>query len=292
MDLSAALQFVFSGITIGAFYAFVALGVSFVFSSSGIVNFAQGQFVMLGGMVAATLAANAHWPVPVAMLCGVVAAAAGGAVMARLFVLPMLRAGEFPLILVTLGVGVLIEALAVVFWGTDPQMLDSLLNITPLRVMGATLSSDSISILCVLTVTLVAFTQFLRRTRWGRAMRATAIDRDVAASLGINVRAVIVLSFTMAAAFGGLAGALLTPIISTGAQSGFQMTLKAITAAVLGGVASPIGAVAGGLLLGMIEAMSSGYVSSTYQNVIASVVLIVLLLLRPQGLFTALTRQA
>jgi branched-chain amino acid transport system permease protein len=292
LDSSAALQFAFSGLTIGAFYAFVALGVSIVFSSSGIVNFAHGQFVMIGGMVAATISSSLHWPVGLAMLAGVLVAALCGAMMARLFVLPMLRAGEFPLILVTLGLGALIEAVAVVIWGTDPQMVDSLLQIEPLRIMGATLGADSIIIVCVLSVALIAFSQFLTRTRWGRAMRATAIDRDVAASLGINVRAVIVLSFTMSAAFGGLAGALLTPVISTGAQAGFQMTIKGIAAAVLGGIASPLGAVAGGFLLGIVEAFSSGYISSTYQNVIASIVLILLLLLRPRGLFTLFTRQA
>jgi branched-chain amino acid transport system permease protein len=292
LDSSLALQFTFSGLTIGAIYAFVALGVSIVYSSSGIVNFAQGQFVMIGGMVAATLNAAFGLPVPLAMLAGVAAAAASGALMGAAFVLPMLRAGEFPLILVTLGVSVVAEALAVVVWGTDPHILDSLLSIEPMRVAGATLTSDSLVIIAVIVAGLVLFSLFLARTRWGRAMRATAIDRDVAASLGINPRYVIVMAFTLAAAFGGLAGALLTPLISTSAQAGLLMTIKGFTAAVLGGMASPMGAVAGGFILGLIEAFSSGYISSTYQGVIASVMLIVLLVVRPQGLFTAFSRQA
>jgi branched-chain amino acid transport system permease protein len=292
LDSSLALQFAFSGLTIGAIYAFVALGVSIVYSSSGIVNFAQGQFVMIGGMVAATAGAAFGLPVPLAMLAGVAAAAASGALMGTVFVLPMLRAGEFPLILVTLGVSVVTEALAVVVWGTDPHILDSLLSVEPMRIAGATLTSDSMVIMAVIAAGLALFSLFLARTRWGRAMRATAIDRGVAASLGINARYVIVLAFTLAAAFGGLAGALLTPLISTSAQAGLLMTLKGITAAVLGGMASPKGAVAGGFILGLIEAFSSGYISSTYQGVIASAMLIVLLVVRPQGLFTAFARQA
>jgi branched-chain amino acid transport system permease protein len=292
LDSSLALQFAFSGLTIGAIYAFVALGVSIVYSSSGIVNFAQGQFVMIGGMVAATASAAFGLPVPLAMLAGVAAAAASGALMGAAFVLPMLRAGEFPLILVTLGVSVVTEALAVVVWGTDPHILDSLLRIEPMRVAGATLTADSLVIMAVIAAGLLLFSLFLARTRWGRAMRATAIDRNVAASLGINPRYVIVMAFTLAAAFGGLAGALLTPLISTSAQAGLLMTIKGFTAAVLGGMASPTGAVAGGFILGLIEAFSSGYISSTYQGVIASVILIVLLVARPQGLFTAFARQA
>jgi branched-chain amino acid transport system permease protein len=204
----------------------------------------------------------------------------------------MLAAGEFPLILVTLGLSVVTEALAVVVWGTDPVILDSLVKLDPIRIHGATLGPDSILIVTVILAGLGLFSLFLTRTRWGRAMRATAVDRTVAASLGINARYVIVLAFTLAAAFGGLAGALLTPLISTSAQTGLLMTLKGFTAAVLGGMASPAGAVAGGFLLGLIEAMASGYISSTYQGVIASAILILLLVLRPQGLFTAFTRQA
>lgn len=292
MDASAALQFVFSGLTIGAIYAFVALGVSIVYTSSGVVNFAQGQFVMIGGMVAATTNAALGWPVPLAMGAGVAAAAVSGAIIGRAFILPMLPAGEFPLILVTLGLSVVIEAAAVVIWGTDPLILDSLLRIEPLRIAGATLGPDSMVIVAVILAVLLAFSLFLARTRWGRAMRATAIDRTVAASLGVNARFVIVLTFTLSAAFGGLAGVLLTPLISTSSQAGLLMTLKGFTAAVLGGMASPIGAVAGGFLLGIVEALSSGYISSTYQNVIASAILILLLIVRPQGLFTAFSRQA
>jgi len=292
MSLSAFLQFVFSGLTSGAVYAFVALAFSVTFSSSGIVNFAQGQFVMLGGMVAASLHAGFDVPVLPAMMLGVAAAGIAGLVMGAGFILPMLRLGEFTLILITLGLSIVFEAVALIVWGTDPLALSSLIDAEALRVGGASLTIDSVIIIAMIFVTLTGYQLFARFTRWGRAMRATSIDPSVAASLGVNVSLTIVLAFVLSAMFGGLAGVLLTPLISTGAQTGLLMTLKGFTAAVLGGMGSPIGSVAGGFLLGMIEAMTTGFISSTYQNAIALTLLILFLMVRPEGLFTKRSRQA
>jgi len=292
MSLSAFLQFVFSGLTSGAVYAFVALAFSVTFSSSGIVNFAQGQFVMLGGMVAASLHAGFDVPVLPAMMLGVAAAGIAGLVMGAGFILPMLRLGEFTLILITLGLSIVFEAVALIVWGTDPLALSSLIDAEALRLGGASLTIDSVIIIAMIFVTLTGYQLFARFTRWGRAMRATSIDPSVAASLGVNVSLTIVLAFVLSAVFGGLAGVLLTPLISTGAQTGLLMTLKGFTAAVLGGMGSPIGSVAGGFLLGMIEAMTTGFISSTYQNAIALTLLILFLMVRPEGLFTKRSRQA
>ena len=292
MSFSAFLQFVFSGLTSGAVYAFVALAFSVTFSSSGIVNFAQGQFVMLGGMVAASLHAGFDVPVLPAMMLGVAAAGIAGLVMGAGFILPMLRLGEFTLILITLGLSIVFEAVALIVWGTDPLALSSLIDAEPLRVGGASLTIDSVIIIAMIFVTLTGYQLFARFTRWGRAMRATSIDPSVAASLGVNVSLTIVLAFVLSAMFGGLAGVLLTPLISTGAQTGLLMTLKGFTAAVLGGMGSPMGSVAGGFLLGMIEAMTTGFISSTYQNAIALTLLILFLMVRPEGLFTKRSRQA
>jgi branched-chain amino acid transport system permease protein len=292
MSYSSFLQFLFSGLTSGAVYAFVALGFSVTFTSSGIVNFAQGQFVMIGGMVAASLYGAFNLPVPVAMLSGIAAAALAGFIMGAGFILPMLRFGEFTLILVTLGLSILFEALALVQWGTDPITLPSLLNLDPLRIGGASVTIDAVLIIGMIFFTLLMFLLFAHYTRWGRAMRATSIDPTVAASLGVNVSLTIVLAFVLSAVFGGLAGALLTPLISTGSQTGLLMTLKGFAAAVLGGISSPIGSVAGGFLLGLIEAMATGFISSTYANAIALGLLIVLLMVHPEGLFTGKIRRA
>jgi branched-chain amino acid transport system permease protein len=292
MSSSELLQYLFSGITSGAVYAFVALAFSVTFNSSGIVNFAQGQFVMIGGMVASSLHTAFSVPVFPAMLLGVAAAGVAGLIMGVGFILPMLPFGEFTLILVTLGLGNVIEGIALAIWGTDPRALPSLLDLETVRIGGAYLSIDSILIVTMIFVTLVVFSLFIRYTRWGRAMRATSIDTTVAASLGVNVPLTIVLAFVLSAIFGGLAGALLTPLISTSSQTGLLMTLKGFTAAVLGGISSPVGSVVGGFMLGLIEAFATGFISSSYHNAIGLGLMILLLMVRPQGLFTRATRQA
>ncbi len=207
MSSSTILQFLFSGITSGAVYAFVALAFSVTFNSSGIVNFPQGQFVMNGGMVASSVNTALGVPVFPAMMIGVAAAGLSGLVMGAGFILPMLALGEFTLILVTLGLGIVIEAVALAIWGTDPRALPSLFELETIRIGGAYLSVDSIVIVAMILVTLVAFSLFIRFTRWGRAMRATSIDTTVAASLGVNVSMTIVFAFVLSAVFGGLVGA-------------------------------------------------------------------------------------
>jgi branched-chain amino acid transport system permease protein len=292
MSSATLLQFLFSGLTNGALYAFVALGFAITYSSSGVVNFAQGQFVMVGGIVAASLNSDFGVAVFPAMVMGVAASALVGLIVGRFFILPILKRGEFNLILLTLGISVICEAAAILIWGTDPWALPSLFRILPFRIGGASLSNDSVIIIVSTIVTLLAFNFFARYTRWGRAMRATSIDRTVASSLGINVHLTIVLSFVLSATFGGLAGALLTPLIATGSQVGLLMTMKGFAAAVLGGISSPTGAVAGGFLLGLIEAFAGAFVSSAYQNSIGLGVLILLLMVRPEGLFTFVLRKA
>jgi branched-chain amino acid transport system permease protein len=247
---------------------------------------------MIGGMVASSLHTAFSVPVFPAMLLGVAAAGVAGLIMGVGFILPMLPFGEFTLILVTLGLGNVIEGIALAIWGTDPRALPSLLDLETVRIGGAYLSIDSILIVTMIFVTLVVFSLFIRYTRWGRAMRATSIDTTVAASLGVNVPLTIVLAFVLSAIFGGLAGALLTPLISTSSQTGLLMTLKGFTAAVLGGISSPVGSVVGGFMLGLIEAFATGFISSSYQNAIGLGLMILLLMVRPQGLFTRATRQA
>jgi branched-chain amino acid transport system permease protein len=290
MNATAALQFFFSGLTNGAVYAFVALGIAVTFASSGVVNFAQGQFVMIGGVVAVILN-TAGLPVLAAMVGGVLAAMIVGYVMGRVFILYMLPSGEFAVILVTLALSITIEAFAVVVLGPDPLTMPSLFDLDPIMVGAASITIDSVVILGAIVVTLGIFSIFLAKTRWGRAMRATSVDRTVASSLGINVGGVITSAFVLSGFFGSLAGVLLTSQISTGPQVGFAMTLKGITAAALGGMASPVGAVLGGLLLGLVEAAATGYISSVYQNVISFSLLLFVLWLRPQGLLTIQARQ-
>jgi len=278
------LQSLFSGLTMGAVYAFVALGFSVTYSSSGIVNFAQGEFVMLGGIIAASLVTLFGWPVPAAMLGGVAAAAVIGLVIGQFFIRPMYRATEFRKILVTLGVATMLQVLALIIWRTDPWSFPPVLGAGILRVGRATITLSSVLVIAVTLVTLAAYLAYMRRSRWGRAMVATSINSHVAAALGVNVPVVVALAFGISAAFGGLAGVLLTPIVAMDYQVGFLMSIKGFTAAVLGGMGSAPGAVVGGFVLGLAEALGSGVISSGYRDVVSLGILLVLLMVRPEGL--------
>jgi branched-chain amino acid transport system permease protein len=278
------LQSLFSGLTMGAVYAFVALGFSVTYSSSGIVNFAQGEFVMLGGIIAASLVTLFGWPVPAAMLGGVAAAAVIGLVIGQCFIRPMYRATEFRKILVTLGVATMLQVLALIVWRTDPWSFPPVLGKGLLRLGQATITLSSVLVIAVTLVTLAAYLVYMRRSRWGRAMVATSINSHVAAALGVNVPVVVAVAFGISAAFGGLAGVLLTPIVAMDYQVGFLMSIKGFTAAVLGGMGSAPGAVAGGFVLGLAEALGSGVISSGYRDVVSLGILLLLLMIRPEGL--------
>jgi branched-chain amino acid transport system permease protein len=285
MTVATLLQSLFSGLTMGAVYAFVALGFSITYRSSGIVNFAQGEFVMLGGIIAATLVTLLHWPVPIAMAGGVLATAVIGLAVGQFFIRPMHRATEFRKILVTLGVATALQVLALIIWGTDPWSFPPVLGAGLIRVGQATMTLSSALVIIVTLVTLAAYVVYVRRSRWGRAMVATSINSQVASALGVNVPVVVAIAFLLSATFGGLAGVLLTPIVAMDYQVGFLMSIKGFTAAVLGGMGSAPGAVAGGFVLGLAEALGSGVISSGYRDVVALGILIALLMVRPEGLF-------
>jgi len=165
-------------------------------------------------------------------------------------------------------------------------------DVETVRIGGAYLSIDSILIVAMILVTLVTFSLFYPLHALGSRDAGDLHRHTVASSLGVNVPMTIVFAFVLSAFFGGLAGVLLTPLISTSAQTGLLMTLKGFTGAVLGGISSPVGSVIGGFMLGLIEAFATGFISSTYQNAIGLGLMILLLMARPQGLFTRTTRQA
>lgn len=282
--MTELFQFIAAGVTMGAIYALVALGFSITFSATGVVNFAQGEFVMLGGLLTASLHLLFGWPLALAALGGLAIASAVGLALG-LGIRRLEHAGEFRLVLVTLATAITIEAVALMIFGTDPTRFTSPVGNGILRFGGVTITHHSVLVIAVTMIIMVTTVAFFRRTRWGRAMVATSIDRTAAASLGINTRLVIALAFILAAVLGAIAGMIITPISATSYQIGFLMSLKGFAAAVLGGMGNVAGAVAGGFTIGILEALGTGFISSGYKNAIALAVLIIALMVRPQGLF-------
>ena len=278
------LQFAFSGLTVGAIYALVALGFTLIFNSSDVVNFAQGEFVMLGGMVTVFTAA-AGMPLPLAALLAIVVTVAVGLLLHRLAIEPARAATPVTLIIITIGASILIRGFAAILFDKNYHSLPPFISGEPIIVGGAALLPQSLVVLMGVVLVVVMLWAFLTRTITGKAMLATAANRLAARLVGINTSAVVGLSFMISAAIGAFGGIIVAPITLTNYDVGSMLALKAFAAAMLGGMGNPVGAVAGGLLLGLLEAFAAGYVSSQYKDAVAFIVILLVLFAMPQGLF-------
>jgi branched-chain amino acid transport system permease protein len=277
-------QFLMSGLTVGAVYALVALGFTLVYNASDVVNFAQGEFVMLGGMVTVFVAA-AGVPLPLAALIAVVAAVAVGLLLYWLAIEPARGASAVTLIIITIGASILLRGAAQILFDKQFHKLPSFSGDTPVNLFGAAVQPQSFWVLGGTAVIVLLLYAFLERTVLGKAVLATAANRLAARLVGINTATVMALAFGGSAAIGAIAGILITPITLTSYDVGTLLALKGFAAAMLGGMGNPLGAVAGGLLLGLLEAFGAGYISSTYKDAFAFIVILVVLFAMPQGLF-------
>ena len=278
------LQFAFSGLTVGAVYALVALGFTLIYNASDVVNFAQGEFVMLGGMITVFLTL-AGVPLPLAALMAVVAAVAVGIALHRFAIEPARGATTVVLIIITIGTSIFLRGAAQIVFDKRFHSLPPLFGNDPIRLGGASILPQSLVVLAGAAVIVVLLWVFIDRTLFGKALIATASNRLAARLVGIDTRRMVGFSFAVSAAIGAIAGILITPITLTSYDVGTLLALKGFAAAMLGGMGSAVGAVVGGLLLGLLEAFAAGYVSSNYKDAIAFLVILAVLFAMPQGLF-------
>lgn len=278
------IQFLMSGLTVGAVYALVALGFTLVYNASDVVNFAQGEFVMLGGMVTVFLTA-AGVPLPLAAVLAVCVSVVVGLLLYWLAIEPARDASPVTLIIITIGASILLRGAAQIIFDKQFHKLPSISGDTPVHFLGATVQPQSFWVLGGTAAIVILLYTFLERTVLGKAVLATAANRLAARLVGINTATVMALAFGGSAAIGAVAGILITPITLTSYDVGTMLALKGFAAAMLGGMGNPIGAVAGGLLLGLLEAFGVGYISSTYKDAFAFIVILLVLFALPQGLF-------
>lgn len=278
------LQYLLSGVTVGAVYALVALGFTLIYNASDVVNFAQGEFVMLGGMIT-FFAWQAGVPLPLAALLAILAAAAIGVLLNKLAIEPARGAPVASLIIITIGASIFLRGSAQLVFDKQLHRFPSFSGDDPLRVFGATMLPQGLWVVAGAVAVFLVLWLFFARTLTGKAVLATANNRIAASLVGINPKHMMTLSFAVSAAIGALAGVLVTPITLTSYDLGVAMALKGFAAAMLGGMGVPGGALVGGLLLGLIEALTAGYVSSVYKDAVAFVLILVILFARPQGLF-------
>jgi branched-chain amino acid transport system permease protein len=279
------IQYIFTGVTVGSIYAMVALGFNIIYNVTEIINFAQGEFVMLGGLFMVFFTAAVHLPLPLAFLLTVAAVTGVGALMERLTINPLKNATVLTMIIVTIAVSILLKGIAMFIWGKDPYIFPPFTGSTPIFILGAAIQTQTLWVLLITGVVVVLLTLFFKKTRYGKAMLACADDPEAARLVGIKVSVMVLISFALSAAIGAVAGAIITPISLMEYDRGALLGLKGFGAAVLGGLGSFYGAVVAGFFLGIIESLCAGLISSGYKDAVALLLLLLVLFVRPSGLF-------
>jgi branched-chain amino acid transport system permease protein len=282
---SDLLQFLFMGLQRGSIYALVAMGFNIIYNATGIINFAQGEFAMLGGLMMVTLTMTAGLSAPFAFLLSALFVTVIGLLMERLTINPVKNPSVLRLIIITIAVSILLKGAAMVIWGKSSHYMRHFSGDEPIMVLGAALLPQTLWIVGILAVVVAGYVVFFNHTMAGKCMRACAINRDAARLAGINDRNMVMLSFALSAGIGAVAGIIITPITQMDYTRGVLIALKGFGAAVVGGLGNSGGAVAAGVLLGVVEAVGAGYISSHYMDAIALVILLAVLFIRPAGLF-------
>ena len=277
------VQYVLSGITVGAVYALVALGFTLIYNASHVANFAQGDFAMIGAMTAVFVSASGV-PMVAAILVGTAAAAATGYLLYQFAIDRARGSPVLGLIVLTIGAGIFIKGVAQLVFDKRFHSLPPWFGDHPINILGATILPQSIVVLCGGAIVVTGLALFTSRTLLGKGMLAASQNTLAAYLVGMNVRVIVALAFVISAAIGGLAGILAAPVTLASYDAGTLLSLKGFAAAMLGGMGSPAGAILGGLLLGLVEAFGGGLISSAYKDSFAFLVILVVLFVRPQGL--------
>lgn len=282
--LGGFLQFLFSGITVGATYALAALGFTLIYNASHVINFAQGEFIMLGGMLTVFFLASGL-PLPLAILFAILIPAVVGILLEKLAIEPAKNADIVTLIIITIGASLVIRGVIQVWLGKGTHAFPAFSGNEPINILGATLQPQSLWVLGVTALAVAALWYFFSRTLAGKAILATSYNHLAAQLVGINTSWVLFVSFALSAALGALGGVLITPITLTSYDVGLMLGLKGFVAAVVGGLGSGLGAVLGGLFVGIVEAMAAGYISSAYKDAVPFILILLILFFLPRGLF-------
>lgn len=281
------LQLLFSGLTLGSIYSLMALALVTTFNITGVINLAQGEFAALGALLAITLTASGL-PVLASFLVAIVLVSALGGILERTAIHSARRASGLTLILITIGLSISLRGLALLIWGTDTFSLPAFSKGGPLFIGGAAVNPQSLWILGLVGVSVSVLYFFLNATYAGKAVKASVINKTGARLVGINVGTVSFWAFVGSGALGAAAGIFMAPVTMTTYDMGFMLTIKGFVAASIGGLNNVAGAVIGGLLLGVLEAYSAGLVSSGLKDAFAIIILLTILLFRPEGILGVL----
>jgi len=279
------LQYTLSGLSTGAIYAVIGLGFAIIYNSTSIINFAQGEFVMLGGMLTLFFHTTLQLSLPLSIIPAIVVATAVGALFERVAISPLKDAEPIILVIITIGGSILIRGIAMLLWGKDTYALPMFSGSEPIILWGATLMPQNFWIFGITLIIIAANRLFFHHSIIGKAMRACSFNRVASSLVGIDVKHMVLFSFAISSAMGAVAGIIIAPLTMTSYDVGIMLGLKGFCAAIIGGMSTGIGTVAGGLIVGILESLGAGLISSGYKDAIAFIILLLILFVRPQGLF-------
>lgn len=282
---SQLFQYLITGIMIGSVYGLVALGFNIIYKSTEIINLAQGDFVMLGGLGSVFFVSVLHFPLLLSVIFGLIFAMCAGAIFERIAIWPLKNASLVTLILITLAGSLILEGSVMIVMGKNPYSLPPFSSTHSIHLFGAVISIQYLWVIGISIVTIIVMNYFFNRTSAGKAMTACADNPVAALLMGIPVKRMVLLSFAISALIGALAGAAITPSMLMEYDRGPMLTIKGFAAAIIGGLGSFGGSIVGGLILGITEAMFAGLISSGYKDVASLAILLIILFVKPTGIF-------
>lgn len=282
---SQTVQYILSGLTVGCIYALIALGFNIIYNVTEAINFAQGEFAVWGGLAMAVFVQTFDLPLIVSFVIAVAVVSTIGALMNLLTIRPLKSPGVLNMIMVTIAVSIILKGVAMFVFGKDPFALKAFSQGPPLRVFGAYMFRQSVWVLGITLSLVGVLTYFFQRTIVGKAMSACADNPMAAGLVGISVKRMVLVSFILSAALGAIGGVIITPITLMEFDRGPMLALKGFGAAIMGGLGNFYGAVIAGFILGLLESLGTGFISSSYKDAIALIALLLVLFVKPSGLF-------
>jgi len=279
------VQYLFSGLSTGAIYSLIGLGFAIIYNATGIINFAQGEFVMLGGMLTYFFLAVVKMPLFASMALAIIISTIIGIVFERLAIRPLKKPTPLNLVIITIGGSIFIRGVAMLVWGKDTHTIPMFSGNEPLLLAGATILPQHMWIFAITLFIIIINKLYFYYSISGKAMRACSYNRNAASLVGIDVKRMVLFSFAISSAMGSVAGMIAAPLTMTSYDVGIMLGLKGFCAAIIGGMSSGIGTVLGGLILGVLESLGAGLLSSGYKDAIAFIILLLILFIRPQGIF-------
>ncbi len=287
--MSVFLQFLFSGLTIGAVYAMVGLGFNIIYNATSIINLAQGEFVVIGGLLMWFFSESLRLPFLLSIVLAITFTGLIGLLMERLTIRPIKKKDLLLMIMITIAVSIVLRGILMFKFGKDPYNYSPFTEGDPINIYGAYIQQQTLWVIGITTLCIILMYLFFNKTMLGKAMKACAVDPTAARIAGINVERMVMISFVMSAMMGAVAGIAVTPITLMEYDRGPMLAVKGFCAAIMGGLGRGRGSVIGGFIIGILESMTAGYIHSGAKDAVALIIMLVILFFRPAGIFGSKT---